>query len=223
MCKDQNLVSKQADSGSLSDRIAVSSEFQSTLVWTKKLFRPTVLQMLYQNTDQERDEIMNAKLDILKKENVDESDILKIFNYPAIYRKLLERDYKAMMKSFNDLFVRFPEFLPLSDQIKAKILSDAFESYVSNFINLNHKRDNTSGRIQSCSSVHGQCLNSAMMGFYVGMGLCVAGAAAGIGAAIFTGNLFFGFGGFAFGEGCAIYVNATQTKALRALKNLLQT
>ena len=169
MCKDQNLVSKQADSGSLSDRIAVSSEFQSTLVWTKKLFRPTVLQMLYQNTDQERDEIMNAKLDILKKENVDESDILKIFNYPAIYRKLLERDYKAMMKSFNDLFVRFPEFLPLSDQIKAKILSDAFESYVSNFINLNHKRDNKSGRIQSCSSVHGQCLNSAMMGFYVGM------------------------------------------------------
>lgn len=54
-----------------------------------------------------------------------------------------------------------------------------------------------------------------MLGFYVGSALCVAGAVAAIGVAIWTLNPFIGEGGLAFGIVCAEYVNSVQTKALR--------
>ncbi len=62
-----------------------------------------------------------------------------------------------------------------------------------------------------------------MRGVYIGNAICLAGAALGIGAGILTLNPWIGGGGFAFGVGCAAYVNAKADKALNICRANLQS
>ena len=207
-CKESTIQSRQ-DVGSLSDRIAVSVEFNNTLIWTKRFYRSTIMEMLYASTDDKKNKILANRLISQQKTTFTQEEIAALFKYPNF--EVFKVNYQKYFASFQSLFSKFPELLKLDPESFDNTLAQSISKFTTNFVNLK-KKSLTDGRTETCATSFGSCMDLIITRVYQMGAVCSVGSIGGtVLGAIITGPVGPVIG-LAVGVGCMSAVGYWQGK-----------